>query len=63
MEQNTERAGQAPGATGAPGVGPVAYESGKGCLMLTLMVAGVLGLMVLSVVLLGDPNPTPGAVG
>ena len=63
MEQNTERAGQAPGAKDAPGVGPVVYESGKGCLMLTLILASVLGLMVLSVVLLGDPSPTAGVAG
>lgn len=57
MEQNIERVGPPPGGV------PANYESGKGCLVLTLLVAGLIGLMLLSVVLLGDPSPTAGVAG
>ena len=63
MNQNLERTGMSPGAVDVPVMNePVRYETGKGCLLLTAVLVGLLVLMILAIGLLGDPS-VPGASG
>lgn len=63
MNQNLERTGMSPGAVVVPVMNePVRYETGKGCLVLTACVVGMLVVIFLAIGLLGDPS-VPGASG
>ncbi len=55
MSDHADPAGHGPGAVDA-GVGaPVQYETGKGCLTLSLATLGLIGITVLAIWLFGTP--------
>jgi phage-related minor tail protein len=57
MDKMLDRSGEVPGVVSVtrPGsVDPVRYETGKGCLMLSVVLLVLIGLAVAAIVLVGE---------